>query len=89
MEFVSSRSWRGGAWKPTNGQGHKFVDDISRSCILLQANSRKPIFHHFQVHLSFFMGGSKGLSQYYSSNARVEEHDLQVDCSPMLDHHHG
>ena len=40
------------------------------------------------------MGGSKGLSQYYSSNSQAE-HDLQVDddeieeleWSPMLDHH--
>ena len=49
-------------------------DDISRSCILLPSNSRKPIFHNFQVHLFSLLAererGSKGLSS---------RHDLLVD----------
>ena len=38
--------------------GSLLRDDISRSCILLPSNSRKPIFHNFQVHLSFFLSVS-------------------------------
>ena len=64
--------------------GSLLRDDISRSCILLPSNSRKPIFHNFQVHLSFF------LSFCFHSRERIENtkskgskglscHDLQVD----------
>ena len=52
--------------------GSLLRDDISRSCILLPSNSRKPIFHHFQLHLSFFHEPEE-VKDWESL------HDLQVD----------